>query len=82
MPGYHRGRPPGNKSELYPADPTTVEEIVALMRSIGDCVEGHRLRALTVQLGAPACGSAKRWHCTKATWIALACGARSAREGR
>jgi hypothetical protein len=24
MPGYHRGRPPRNKGEQYPADPTTV----------------------------------------------------------
>ncbi len=26
MPGYHRGRPPRNKGEQYPADPPTVEE--------------------------------------------------------
>ena len=32
MPGYHRGRPPRNKGEQYPADPPTVEEIVAVMR--------------------------------------------------
>lgn len=24
MPGYHRGRPPRNKGEHYPADPPTV----------------------------------------------------------
>jgi integrase len=36
MPGYHRGRPPRNKGEQYPADPPTVEEIVAVMRTIGD----------------------------------------------
>ena len=35
MPGYHRGRPPRNKGEQYPADPPTVEEIVAVMRTIG-----------------------------------------------
>jgi hypothetical protein len=29
MPGYYRGRPPRNKGEQYPADPPTVEEIVA-----------------------------------------------------
>ena len=50
MPGYHRGRPPRNKGELYPADPPTVEEIVAVMRSIGDGAGGHRLRALIVLL--------------------------------
>ena len=32
MPGYHRGRPPRNKGEEYPADPPTVEEIIAVMR--------------------------------------------------
>jgi integrase len=50
MPGYHRGRPPGNKGEQYPADPPTVEEIVAVMRAIGDRAEGQRLRALIVLL--------------------------------
>ena len=50
MPGYHRGRPPRNKGELYPADPPTVEEIVAVMRMIGDRAEGYRLRALLVLL--------------------------------
>ena len=32
MPGYHAGRPPRNKGMRYPADPPTVEEIVAVMR--------------------------------------------------
>jgi 5,10-methenyltetrahydromethanopterin hydrogenase len=45
MPGYHRGRPPRNKGEQYPADPPTVEEIVAVMRKVGDRADGHRLRA-------------------------------------
>jgi hypothetical protein len=30
MPGYHAGRPPRNKGMRYPADPPTVEEIVAV----------------------------------------------------
>jgi site-specific recombinase XerC len=50
MPGYHRGRPPRNKGEQYPADPPTVEEIVAVMRTVSDQSEGHRLRALIVLL--------------------------------
>ncbi|HET9720870.1 MAG TPA: tyrosine-type recombinase/integrase [Solirubrobacteraceae bacterium] len=50
MPGYHRGRPPRNKGEQYPADPPTVEEIVAVMRTAGDRPDGHRLRALVVLL--------------------------------
>jgi integrase len=50
MPGYHRGRPPRNKGERYPADPPTVEEIVTVMRAVGDRADGHRLRALIVLL--------------------------------
>lgn len=50
MPGYHRGRPPRNKGEQYPADPPTVEEIVAVMRAVGDHPEAYRLRALIVLL--------------------------------
>jgi integrase len=50
MPGYHRGRQPRNKGEQYPADPPTVEEIVAVMRGIDDPADGHRLRALIVLL--------------------------------
>jgi hypothetical protein len=50
MPGYHRGRPPRNKGEEYPADPPTVEEIVAVMRAVGERPDGHRLRALIVLL--------------------------------
>ena len=42
MPGYHRSRPPRNKGEEYPADPPTVEEIVAVMRAVGDRPDGHR----------------------------------------
>jgi hypothetical protein len=48
MPGYHRGGPPRNKGEQYPADPPRVEEIVAVMRTIGDGADGHRLRVLIV----------------------------------
>ena len=50
MPGYHRGRPPRNKGEQYPADPPTVEEIVAVIRIVGDRSDGYRLRALIVLL--------------------------------
>jgi hypothetical protein len=50
MPGYHRGRRPRNKGELYPADPPTVEKIIAVMRTIDDRPEGHRLRASIVLL--------------------------------
>jgi integrase len=50
MPGYHAGRPPRNKGRLYPADPPTVEEIVAVMREASDDRHGDRLRALIVVL--------------------------------
>lgn len=50
MPGYHQGRPPRNKGEHYPADPPTVEEIVEVMRTVGDRPVGQRLRALIVVL--------------------------------
>jgi integrase len=50
MPGYYRGRPPRNKGEQYPADPPTVEEIVAVIPGVGDRSDGHRLRALIVLL--------------------------------
>src|SRR4051812_14561029 len=50
MPGYHAGRPPRNKRRLYPADPPTVEEIVAVMREASDDPHGYRLRALVVVL--------------------------------
>jgi integrase len=50
MPGYHAGRPPRNKGRVYPADPPTVEEIVAVMREASDDPHGYRLRALVVVL--------------------------------
>ncbi len=50
MPCYHAGRPPRNKGMRYPADPPTVEEIVAAMRHAGDDRHGGRLRAMIVVL--------------------------------
>jgi integrase len=50
MPGFHAGRPPRNKGVRYPANPPTIEEIVAVMRSAGDTGHGRRLRALIVVL--------------------------------
>jgi site-specific recombinase XerD len=50
VPGYHAGRPPRNKGLRYPADPPTVEEIIAVMRQSGDDRHGFRLRALIVVL--------------------------------
>ena len=50
MPRYHQGRPPKNKGLRFPADPPTVEEIVAVMSATGNGVDGARLRALIVVL--------------------------------
>jgi len=50
MPGYHRGRPRRNKGEQYPADPPTIEEIIEVMRTIGERPDGLRLRARVVLL--------------------------------
>jgi hypothetical protein len=50
MPSYHAGRPPGNKGMRYPADPPTVDELVAVMRHTSDDRHGWRLRAIIVVL--------------------------------
>ena len=48
--GSARGSPPRNKGQRYPADPPTVDEIVAVMRQAGHDRHGHRLNALIVVL--------------------------------
>jgi site-specific recombinase XerD len=50
LPGYHAGRPPRNKGMRYPADPPTVDEIVAVMRHTSDDRHGWRVRAMIVVL--------------------------------
>jgi site-specific recombinase XerD len=50
MPGYHTGRPPGNKGMRYPADPPTIDEIVAVMRNTPNDRHGYRLRGMIVVL--------------------------------
>ncbi|MGZ6693223.1 MAG: tyrosine-type recombinase/integrase [Solirubrobacteraceae bacterium] len=50
MPGFHQGRSPRNKGLRYPADPPTIEEIIAVMRAAGDSADGVRRRALIVIL--------------------------------
>jgi integrase len=50
MPGYHAGRPPRNKGMPHPADPPTVDEIVAVMRHTPNDRHGSRLRAMIVVL--------------------------------
>src|SRR3954471_1848887 len=50
LPGFHVGRSPRNKGRRYPADPPSIEEIVAVMRTAGDGRHGCRLRGLIVVL--------------------------------
>ena len=50
LPDFHAGRAPRNKGIRYPADPPTVEEIVAVMRAAGAGVHARRLRGLIVVL--------------------------------
>ena len=50
FPEFHAGRPPRNKGQTYPADPPSVEEIVAILRACPDTLTGQRGRALMVLL--------------------------------
>ncbi len=50
MPGFHAGRAPHNKGQRYPADPPTVDEIVAVMRQARKARYGARLNGLIVVL--------------------------------
>ena len=49
-PGFRAGIAPRNKGQRYPADPPTVDEIVAVMRQAERDRHGHRLSALIVVL--------------------------------
>ena len=55
MPGFHAGHPPRNKGLRYPADPPTVEEIVAVMRIAGDGLHGRPAALLRAE-PKPAAG--------------------------
>jgi integrase len=50
LSSFHQGRPPRNKGQRYPADPPTVEEIIAVMRAAGNDADAVRLRGLMVVL--------------------------------
>jgi integrase len=50
MPGFRAGKAPRNKGQRYPADPPTVEEIIAVMRQAQRAHYGHRLTGLIVVL--------------------------------
>jgi integrase len=50
VPGYHAGRPSRNNYFRYPADPATVDEIVAVMRGTAVNRHGWRLRVMIIVL--------------------------------
>ena len=50
LPGFRAGKPPRNKGRIYPADPPTVDEIVAVMRHARHARHGDRLNGLIVVL--------------------------------
>ena len=49
-PGFLAGRVPRNKGRRYPADPPTVEEVIAVMHRAGDGPAADRVRALVILL--------------------------------
>jgi hypothetical protein len=69
MPGFHEGRAPRNKGRRYPADPPTVEEIIAVMRAAGDGADGARLRALIVILWRAGLRIGRPWSLPRPIWI-------------
>lgn len=75
LPGFHAGRSPRNKGMRYPADPPTVEEIIAVMRDAGDNRHGWRLRAfdrcaLAWWTAHPGGAHTRRARPRPAAWIA------------
>jgi integrase len=47
---FHQCRAPRNKGQRYPADPPTVEAIIAVMHAAGDDHDAVRLRGLIIVL--------------------------------
>lgn len=50
LPEFHVGRAPANKGQRYPADPPTIDEIIAIMRVARGATYGNRLNGLIVVL--------------------------------
>ena len=90
LPGYHPGRPPRNKGMRYPADPPTVDEIVAVMRHTADDRHGWRVRAMIVVLWRAGLRIRRRSRSKSTTsttgadrsWSVAARAAADARSGR
>ena len=71
-PGFHGGRAPCNKGQRYPADPPTVDEIVAVMRQAGHTRHGNRLNALIVVLWRAGLRIQEALSLTERTWTSSA----------
>jgi integrase len=50
LSSFHQGRSPRNKGQRYPADPPTVEEIIAVMHAVGNNHDAVRLRGVIIVL--------------------------------
>ena len=74
LPQFHAGRPPRNKGMRYPADPPTIEEIIAVMRRAGDRVHGRRLRGLIVVLWRAGLRICEALALAEADWTRVAAG--------
>jgi hypothetical protein len=59
--GFRTGIAPRNKGQRYPADPPTVDEIVAVIRQAGHDRHGHRPTALIVVLWRAGYASTRRF---------------------
>jgi hypothetical protein len=56
LPAFHTGRPPHNKGLRYPADPPTVEEIIASCTLLATTPKAPDSAAWSSCSGAPAYG--------------------------
>jgi site-specific recombinase XerC len=80
MAEFHHGPPPRNDGVRYPADPPSVEAIIAVMRAAGDDADGIRLRSLIVVLWRGGLRISDALALTRQTWTRFA--ARSWSEGK
>jgi site-specific recombinase XerD len=72
MPGFRAGMAPRNKGQSYPADPPTVDEIVAVMRHARNALHGDRLNGLIVVLWRAGLRINEALSLQKVIWISAA----------
>ena len=71
LPIFHQGRPPRNKEQRYPADPPTVEEIIAVMHAAG---EDHDAVRRCVAGRSPSLPHASKWCERRSCKVSLTAG--------